>query len=120
MTSGASRSTDQAGKLECQLRAAGRTIVLISHDVGTIPTMCDRAMLLHHGRVIMVGTPTDVIDRYQRMALGAEDDYHLDRNASEKSASCSQISFAAADQGNPVRTGYPMFAPAAVSREQSP
>jgi lipopolysaccharide transport system ATP-binding protein len=93
-----------------QLRAAGRTIVLISHDVGAIPRMCDRAMLLHRGRVMMIGTPTDVIDRYQRISLGAEDDYHCDRNAGQKPASCSEISFAAADEGKPVRTGYPMFA----------
>jgi len=93
-----------------QLRAAGRTIVLISHDVGAIQRLCDRAMLLHHGRVITIGTPTDVIDRYQRMALDGEDGYHVERDAGQKSASCLHISFAAADQEEPVRTGYPMFA----------
>jgi ABC-type polysaccharide/polyol phosphate transport system ATPase subunit len=93
-----------------QLRAAGRTIVLISHDVGAIQRLCERAILLHHGRVIMIGTPTDVIDRYQRMGLDKEDGYHLEMDAGQKSASCSHISFAAANQEEPVRTGYPMFA----------
>jgi ABC-type polysaccharide/polyol phosphate transport system ATPase subunit len=93
-----------------QLRAAGRTIVLISHDIGAVQRLCDRGMLLHHGRAIMMGTPADVIDRYQRMALDSEGDYQLQRDGGQKSASCSHISFAAADQDKPVRTGYPMFA----------
>jgi lipopolysaccharide transport system ATP-binding protein len=93
-----------------QLRAAGRTIVSISHDVGAIQRLCDRALLLRHGRVIMIGTPTDVIDRYQRMALDGEGGYNLERDAGLKSASCTHISFAAADQEEAVRTGYPMFA----------
>src|SRR5260370_39547406 len=58
----------------------------------------------------MIGAPTDVIDRYQRMAVDGEDGYHLGRDAGQKSVSCSHISFAAADQDEPVRTGYPMFA----------
>ncbi len=32
--------------------------------------LCDRVILLHHGQVLMTGTPTDVIDHYQQMAMG--------------------------------------------------
>ena len=55
-----------------QLRETGRTIVLISHDLGAILRLCDRAILLHHGQVVMTGTPTDVVDHYQQMAMGGE------------------------------------------------
>src|ERR1700758_710109 len=53
--------------LIAQLREYGRTIVLISHDLGAIQRLCDRAILLHHGQVVMTGTPVDVVDRYQQM-----------------------------------------------------
>ena len=32
----------------------------------------------------MTGTPTDVIDHYQQMAMGKEEAYHLDENAHQK------------------------------------
>jgi len=93
-----------------QLRETGRTIVLISHDLGAIQRLCDRAILLHHGQVVTAGTPTDVIDHYQQMAMGREETYHLDEDAHQKSASCSHICFTSAEPDGAPRTGYPMFA----------
>jgi ABC-type polysaccharide/polyol phosphate transport system ATPase subunit len=93
-----------------QLKEAGRTIVLISHDLGAILRLCDRAILLHHGQVVMTGTPTDVVDHYQQMAMGGEETYHLNDDARQKSAVCSHISFTSNEQDEPPRTGYPMFA----------
>ncbi len=93
-----------------QLREIGRTIVLISHDLGAIRRLCDRAVLLHHGQVVMTGSPGDVVDRYQQMAMGAEETYHLNDDACQKAATCSHISFASIELGETPRTGYPMFA----------
>ncbi|MGB8538134.1 MAG: polysaccharide ABC transporter ATP-binding protein [Acidobacteriaceae bacterium] len=93
-----------------QLREIGRTIVLISHDLGAIQSLCDRAILLHHGQVIMIGNTTDVVDRYQQMAMGGEETYHLNDDARQTSAVCSHISFTSAEPAEPPRTGYPMIA----------
>jgi len=93
-----------------ELRATGRTIVLISHDLGAIQRLCDRAILLHQGQIVHIGTPAEVIDRYQQMTIGAEATYHLVNDEWRAPASCSHISFAAAEAGATVRTGYPMFA----------
>jgi ABC-2 type transport system ATP-binding protein len=48
-----------------ELREAGKTVVLVSHDLGAIGSLCDRALLLRNGRVEAVGEPADVIDAYQ-------------------------------------------------------
>jgi ABC-type polysaccharide/polyol phosphate transport system ATPase subunit len=48
-----------------ELRDAGKTVVLVSHDLGAIGSLCDRALLLRNGRVEAVGEPADVIDAYQ-------------------------------------------------------
>src|ERR1700752_2884108 len=44
-----------------RLREDGRTIVLISHDLGAIQRLCNRAILLSHGQVVMTGSPVDVV-----------------------------------------------------------
>ena len=93
-----------------QLRETGRTIVLISHDLGAILRLCDRAILLHHGQVVMTGTPTDVVDHYQQMAMGGEKNYRLNHDPRQTSAVCSHISFTSTESHEPPRTGYPMVA----------
>jgi ABC-2 type transport system ATP-binding protein len=52
-----------------ELRARGTTIVLVSHAMGTVKSMCDRACLLLNGRVVRDGPPEQAIERY-REALG--------------------------------------------------
>ena len=55
-----------------EMRADGKTVVLVSHDLGTIASLCDRALLLRNGAVDAIGDPSDVIDVYrEREALVA-------------------------------------------------
>jgi len=46
------------------IHAAGRTIVMVSHDLGAIAKMCDRAVLLVGGRIRSQGVPEAVLQRY--------------------------------------------------------
>jgi ABC-type polysaccharide/polyol phosphate transport system ATPase subunit len=46
------------------IRAEGKTIVFVSHDLGAIRDHCDRAMLLIDGRIRAIGLPDDVLNRY--------------------------------------------------------
>jgi ABC-type polysaccharide/polyol phosphate transport system ATPase subunit len=46
------------------IRAAGRTIVFVSHDLEAVVEHCDRAMLLLDGRIRAIGAPRDVMNRY--------------------------------------------------------
>ena len=47
-----------------QLREAGKTIVLVTHDMATVSRFCDRAMLIEDGVVVQVGAPEAIGDRY--------------------------------------------------------
>ncbi len=47
-----------------RLRAEGRTILLITHDMQAIERFCDRAMLLERGGVVEIGAPDQVAHRY--------------------------------------------------------
>ncbi len=43
----------------------GRTIVHVSHSMGTIKEHCDRVLVLHQGKAVALGTPEEVIPIYQ-------------------------------------------------------
>jgi ABC-2 type transport system ATP-binding protein len=47
-----------------ELRAEGRTIVLVSHGLGAVRNMCDEVVWLAHGKVRKAGKAGDVIDAY--------------------------------------------------------
>ncbi|APX03351.1 MULTISPECIES: ABC transporter ATP-binding protein [Arthrobacter] len=46
-----------------ELAAAGKTLVVVSHDLDLVAHVCERGVLLEHGRVIMDGPVADVIGR---------------------------------------------------------
>jgi lipopolysaccharide transport system ATP-binding protein len=46
------------------LRRSGVTILLVSHDLGTVQSLCDRAIWLDDARIEAEGQPTDVIMAY--------------------------------------------------------
>jgi ABC-type polysaccharide/polyol phosphate transport system ATPase subunit len=47
-----------------QVRAAGRSAIIVSHDPRIISTFCDRALLLEHGRIVMDAPAPEVTARY--------------------------------------------------------
>jgi ABC-2 type transport system ATP-binding protein len=48
-------------------RAAGKTVVLVTHDMNTVQSLCHRAMLLHDGELVYIGDPEDAALRYFRL-----------------------------------------------------
>lgn len=51
-------------KIDEIARSKNRTIILVSHGMGAITSMCDRAILLDHGRIVDSGAASAVVDRY--------------------------------------------------------
>ena len=47
-----------------QLRAAGHSAIIVSHDPRIISTFCDRALLLERGRIVMDAPAPDVTACY--------------------------------------------------------
>jgi ABC-2 type transport system ATP-binding protein len=56
-------------------RAAGKTIVLVTHDMATVQGMCDRAMLLHEGELRYIGDAEETAMRYYRLNFGGEGEH---------------------------------------------
>lgn len=61
-------------------RAAGRTVVIVSHGLGSLRTMCDQVAWIENGRLRDLGNPAAIIDAYtgasQPDMIGLEADAH--------------------------------------------
>ena len=55
-------------------KAAGKTIIFVSHDLGSIQKYCDRAILLNKGNKVFEGAPKDTIDLYKKYLVNQVDD----------------------------------------------
>ena len=54
-----------------ELREAGHTILLVSHNPAIVESFCDRALLIDRGQLVMDDAPGSVADRYLQMLVGA-------------------------------------------------
>lgn len=55
-----------------EFREAGTTLLFVSHDPGAVQALCDRAVLIERGRVMLDGAPKDVIDYYNALIAEKE------------------------------------------------
>jgi ABC-2 type transport system ATP-binding protein len=57
-------------------RRAGKTLVLVTHDMATVQAFCDRAMLIHDGEQRFLGDPEEAALRYYRLNFGGQPPDH--------------------------------------------
>jgi ABC-type polysaccharide/polyol phosphate transport system ATPase subunit len=53
-----------------KMKAEGRTILFVTHDMGSVRRFCDRAMLLERGEMLAIGDPDAVSRRYGELNFG--------------------------------------------------
>ena len=60
------------GKMS-EIAQQGRTVIFVSHNMGAIASLCQRALRLQKGRLVDTGLATEVVERYLAESLGTED-----------------------------------------------
>ena len=55
-----------------EMRDQGKTIIFVTHDMGSMQRFCDRALLLERGTPVYLGEPHEVADRYLEINFGRE------------------------------------------------
>jgi ABC-type multidrug transport system ATPase subunit len=70
-----------------RIRESGATVLLVTHDMSAVQRFCDRALLLEHGRVVELGDPEHVGNRY------------LELNFSEQAREVEKIAAQAEEHG---------------------
>lgn len=76
-----------------QFRDEGATLLFVSHDSTAVKTLCSRALLLHHGRVVDMGSPDEVLARYNTLIAreaGSREILQLEAQHGQSEASASQ------------------------------
>ena len=68
-----------------QLKEQGVTILFVSHDSSSVKMLCDRAALIHHGRILETGNPKDVVNHYIGILSSAGDREDLEILFNQKS-----------------------------------
>ena len=58
-----------------RFQAEGRTIVLVTHALDTVIDVCDRAVMLDHGRVHMDGAPGEAVRELRHRLLSRDPDF---------------------------------------------
>ena len=71
-----------------EFKKMGKTILFVSHDLGSIGKYCDRVILLNKGVMLAEGTPRDMINMYKKVLVNQLDVDTLE-DISEASAATS-------------------------------
>ena len=58
-----------------------KTVLLVSHDINLIASLCDRALLLDHGRIACLGATLPVTEQYLEQCYGEKQTVSVHRKA---------------------------------------
>jgi lipopolysaccharide transport system ATP-binding protein len=58
------------------LRERGTTLLFVSHDLGSVANLTDRALFLHEGELVLEGAPQEVVKEYQRYSHLTREEAH--------------------------------------------
>jgi lipopolysaccharide transport system ATP-binding protein len=54
------------GKMQDVSQSEGRTVLFVSHNMGTINQLCNKGILLKSGKITDMGTTADIVRRYMK------------------------------------------------------
>src|SRR5215213_4250002 len=75
-----------------EMQENGTTILFVSHDPSAIRALCNRAILLNQGQKIAEGTPSDVLNRYQKIIMARQQAYEASFKAADQPSTANQLS----------------------------
>ena len=79
------KGTEDIMSLVKQMHQNGKTIILVTHDMNIVMQYCEKAVVLHDGRVLYDGTPNELFDSYTPdMAIEIPPLYQLGLSLKEK------------------------------------
>lgn len=80
-----------------EFKEAGKTIIFVSHDMGSVIKYCDRALLLNKGKQVFVGPCSQAVDIYKKILANQFHEEELEQLA-ENSVAGKTAADISADQ----------------------
>lgn len=74
-----------------EFKKMGKTILFVSHDLASINTYCDRAILLNKGVKVKEGEPKEIIDIYKKILVNQYDDIDEESLADVDTGAIEQV-----------------------------
>ncbi|SFG34154.1 ABC transporter ATP-binding protein [Oribacterium sp. WCC10] len=76
-----------------ELRRNGTTILMVTHDLGSVMKYCDRVILINKGEKISEGQPGEMVDLYKKILAGrfTEEDRNSIQKQKEAQDACDFI-----------------------------
>lgn len=90
------------GKMQDVSLNGGRTVLFVSHNMAAVKSLCNKGIILSHGKVDFIGSSIECVNRY--MNSGQENDSHY--LASDPGKPFREISIAAANQQERKNFGF--------------
>jgi ABC-type polysaccharide/polyol phosphate transport system ATPase subunit len=53
-----------------RMKAEGRTILYVTHDMASVERFCDRGLVLHKGELVAIGPPSEITRTYRELNFG--------------------------------------------------
>ena len=93
---------DQGFSLKCldkfsEFKRRGKTILLVTHGLGTVQQFCDEALWLDHGATRGVGDPTRVVHAYLEDVARAEEKLLTESDRRKQEATVAKVTAVAAN-----------------------
>jgi ABC-type polysaccharide/polyol phosphate transport system ATPase subunit len=88
------------------LRSAGKTIVFISHDLSSVERLCNRAIFMQNGQIVLDGPVSAAVSAYRRSVAGGPS--HVDVAPADRAVTVTRVAVNGKGAGDPARTGYPL------------
>jgi len=88
-----------------QFQRDGRTIVLVTHALDTVREICDRAVMLHHGRIHAAGAPDEVVRELRYVLLRRDPAFIPEEGTREVEIASVELIREDGSTDRPVRPG---------------
>jgi ABC-2 type transport system ATP-binding protein len=104
---------DEAFQRKCidhvlQFREQGGTVCFVSHDAGAVERLCERAVLLTHGRVEYEGETDEAVKRYHALLAAEESPEELGAGLREWGSGEVRVTAVRIEGAGPLSSGDPL------------
>ncbi len=85
-----------------EFKEAGKTIIFVSHDMGSVIKYCERCLLLNKGKQIMVGKSLEAVNVYKKILANQYEDETKEIEEEQEEAVSAQEHTEASGEAQPV------------------
>lgn len=81
-----------------EIRKKGTTILMVTHDMGSIIKYCDKVVLLNKGSFVAEGAPGKMVDLYKKILANRLEDLNLELPDEEEKARLNSLDMGRGDE----------------------